>query len=37
MYFCVRLKMLEAINGKWTAFILRFSNHWPLKVLYNIA
>ena len=22
---------------KWTAFILRFSNQWPLIALYNIA
>ena len=25
------------INGKWTAFIKRFSNQWPLKTLYNTA
>ena len=24
-------------NGKWTAFIQRFSNQWPLSVLFNIA
>ena len=24
-------------NGKWTAFIERFSNQWSLKALYNIA
>ena len=25
------------VNGKWTAFILRFSDQWPLKALYIIA
>ena len=25
------------VNGKQTAFIQRFSNHWPLKALYIIA
>ena len=28
---------IELVNGKWTAFIQRFSNQWPLKTLYNIA
>ena len=25
------------LHHKWTAFIPRFYNHWPIKALYNIA
>ena len=29
--------LLAMVKGKWTAFIVRFSNRWPLKALYNIT
>ena len=26
---------MRMVNGKWTAFIQRFSNQWQLKALYD--
>ena len=32
---CCQPAKMRMVNGKWTAFIQRFSNQWPLKALYD--